>query len=65
MFVDNCIISVSDTMQGDKKKQPIYWGDSEQTVEIVGYERKSLPGESHTWKREQIECLPTVGGAAR
>jgi len=25
VFVDNCIISVSDTMQGDKKKQPIYW----------------------------------------
>lgn len=65
VFVDNCIMSVSDTMQGARKRQTLNWGGSEQTIEIVGYTRKPLPNKSEAWKREQVECLPTLGRMAR
>jgi predicted nucleic acid-binding protein len=65
VFADNCILSASDTMQGVKKRQKINWGGSVETVDILGYERKPLPDKSQAWKKEQIECLPTVGRIAR
>ena len=65
VFLDNCIISVSDTMQEVFKKKDIYWGDSIQELEIFGYERKPLSDESQTWRRNQIKCLPTIGRLAR
>ena len=65
VLVDNCIISVGDIMQGTKKRQVLTWGGIEQPIEIVGYTRKPLPNKSQAWKREQVECLPTVGRMAR
>lgn len=65
VFADNCIISLSETMQGAAKEHEVRWGDTVQHFKSVGYVRKPLPKENETWKREQIECLPTVGRLAR
>ena len=65
IFIDNCIISLSDTMQGTAKVQKIVWGDIAQDVKITGFERKPMPSADQAWKRDQIECLLTVGRIAR
>jgi len=65
VFVDNCILSVSDTMQGAKKQFPLNWASSVQWVDVVGYMRKPLPNSKDQWKRKEIECLPTIGRIAR
>lgn len=65
VFLDNCIVSVSDTMQCVKERFPLNRGDSVQWVEVVGYMRKPLPDPKDQWKRKEIECLPTIGRVAR
>jgi hypothetical protein len=65
IFVDNCIDSLSNTMQGVNKVQDVVWGDTIQAINILGFERKPMPNSDHEWKRKQIECLPTVGRIAR
>lgn len=65
VFVDNCVISLSDTMEGAFKEQNLAWGDSIQRIRIAGYIRKKLPSEDQAWKRDQIECLPTLGKRAQ
>jgi len=65
VLVDNCIISLSDTMQGAFKEQNLAWGESSQCIRIAGYVRKKLPSKDQAWKRDQIECLPTIGKIAR
>ncbi|MDP2815272.1 MAG: hypothetical protein Q8O19_01165 [Rectinemataceae bacterium] len=65
VLVDNCINSLSDTMQGISKAQEFVWGDTIQKVNIAGYERRPMPNTDQIWKRKQIECLPTVGRIAR
>ena len=65
VFLDNCIMSASDTMQGAKKQSPLNWGGSVEWVDVIGYMRKPLPSVNHQWKRDQIECLPTIGKIAK
>jgi hypothetical protein len=65
VFVDNCIISLSDTLQSAIKEQRVGWGDSIECIRIAGYTRRPLPSEDQVWKRDQIECLPTIGKIAR
>ncbi len=65
VLVDNCINSLSDSMQGIIKEQKIIWGDTIHEVKVLGYERKPMPNADQEWKREQIKCLPTVGRIAR
>lgn len=65
VFVDNCIISISGTAQGAQRPQKINWGGKEYSLQIHGFERKPLPKESESWKREQVECMPTIGRLAR
>lgn len=65
VFVDNCVISLGDTMERAFKEQDIAWGGSIQHIRIAGYVRKKLPGKDEAWKRSQIECLPTIGKIAR
>lgn len=60
IFIDNCINSLSDTMQGVIKEQKIVWGDIIQDVNVVGYERIPMLSEDQAWKNLQIQCLPTV-----
>ncbi|MBM9615267.1 hypothetical protein JWJ90_13365 [Desulfobulbus rhabdoformis] len=65
VFVDNCIMSVSETMQAVSKQFPLNWGDSVQWVDVVGYMRKPLPNLKDEWKRNEIKFLPTIGRIAR
>lgn len=52
-------------MQTAKRMQTIQWGSSIISAEITGYERKPLPDLSQAWKREQINCLPTIAKLAK
>lgn len=36
-----------------------------QWVDVIGYMRKPLPNLKNQWKRNEIECLPTIGRIAR
>lgn len=65
VFVDNCVISLSDTMQSAFKEQNLVWGDSIERIRIAGFLRKPLPSNDQVWKKSQIECLPTIGKIAR
>jgi len=65
ILFDNCINSLSDSLQGTIKSQEVVWGDNVQEVKIVGYERRPLPDAEQLWKRQQIVCLPTVGRIAK
>lgn len=65
VFLDNCIFSISDTVQGAQKPHQIYWGGEKHTVQISGFEGKPLPKESEPWKREQVKCMTTIGRLAR
>lgn len=60
IFIDNCIDSLSVTLQSVYKEQNIVWGDTTQNVNIFGFERKPLPSADQEWKIKQIVCLPTV-----
>ncbi|MHB1100357.1 MAG: hypothetical protein ACYCZR_12460 [Burkholderiales bacterium] len=65
VLVDNCVISLSDTLQSAFKEQNLVWGDSIECIRIAGYVRKTLPSKDQAWKRDQIECLPTIGKIAQ
>lgn len=65
IFLDNCILSIAQSLQGAVKQKSIHWGDTVQMVEIVGYQRRPLPSYDEGWKREQVLCLPTIGRLAR
>lgn len=60
IFVDNCINSLSKTMQAVFKEYNFVWGGTSQKVNILGFERKPMPNADQEWKLKQIECLPTV-----
>jgi hypothetical protein len=65
VFLDNCIFSLSDTLETASMSREIRWGDSTQSVDVVGHIRKSLPRANEEWKKEQILCLPTIGKLAK
>lgn len=65
VFLDNCIVSISDTVQGAQKSTKVSWGGKEHTIQVSGFEGKPLPRDDEVWKREQIECMPTIGRLAR
>jgi len=65
IFVDNCVISLSETMQGAFKEEEVWWGGTVYRLKIIGFERKAMPSENQAWKRKQIECLPTIGRIAK
>ena len=65
LLVDNCIFSLSETMQVCFKDFELKLGDAVQCGRVVGYTRKPLPSQSEKWKRDEIECLPTIGRLAR
>lgn len=65
VFLDNCIVSISDTVQMVKKSTTVNWGGKDHTVPVSGFVRKPLPIVSEVWKREQVECMPTIGRLAR
>lgn len=65
VFIDNCIVSLSETMEGAYKEHDFTWGDSVQRIKVIGYKRKKMPSSDQAWKRDQIECLPTIGRMAR
>jgi len=52
-------------MQGTIRKHEIAWGNTMQECRVLEYERKPMPGASEIWKRNQIECLPTIDRIAR
>ncbi len=65
ILLDNSVLSLSDTMQGVAKEfQTTILGDPK-TYRVAGYERRPLPRQNEVWKREQINCLPTVARLAR
>lgn len=65
VFLDNCIVSISDTVQGAQRAHKVNWGGKEHTLQISGFEGKPFPKESEPWKRGQVECMPTIGRLAR
>lgn len=46
-------------------KKEIAWGDRTHTVSLVGWERRPDLPLSQTWRKSQIECLPTLARLAR
>lgn len=60
ILIDNCIDSLSETLQAVYKEHQIVWGGTTQNVNILGFERKPMPSEDQGWKLKQIACLPTV-----
>jgi predicted nucleic acid-binding protein len=41
-------------------KKTITWGNTTQTYDIAGWERKPTLPPQHAWRQKQIDCLPTV-----
>lgn len=61
VFLDNCILSLSDTVEPAIMKKKVSWGGNNEIVDIHGYVKKPLPPENEKWKREQVICIPTIG----
>ncbi|WP_421717071.1 hypothetical protein [Arcobacter arenosus] len=60
VFLDNCIFSVSETLQYQISQKTLKWGNQVLTNDILGYARKPLPDDNSQWKRNQIMCIPTI-----
>lgn len=65
VFIDNCVVSLSETMQSAFKEEKVIIDEKRFAVKIVGYERKPTPISNEQWKLNQINCLPTIGKIAR
>lgn len=65
VMIDNCVLSLSETMRCVRKPVEVRFGDITQTVDVLGFAHRPGPGEHESWKREQFECLPTIARLAR
>lgn len=65
VMVDNCIMSLSDTMQCVLKPVEVRFGEKTQWVDVLGFERRPSPRNDEEWKLEQFQCLPTIARLAR
>jgi len=65
ILMDNCILSLSETMQPMLKKDKIVVNGKSYPYQFIGYKRKPKPGSEEKWKIHQINCLPTIAKIAR
>lgn len=65
IMIDNCITSLSDTMQCVSKTVEIEIRGVSRSVQVRGFERRPAPGPDEEWKRNQLDCLPSVARLAR
>ncbi len=65
IFIDNCVVSLGETMQSIFKKEKVIIDEKSFTLQILGYERKPSFSSNQQWKLHQINCLPKIGKIAR
>ena len=65
VLLDNCVLSLSDTMRTVLKPVHVVVGGVKQTFQVLGFERRWSPDAEEQWLRSEFECLPTVAGLAR
>lgn len=65
IMIDNCITSLSDTMQCIYKTVEIGIGNVSQSIQVLGFQRRPTPGVDEEWMYNQFNCLPTIARIAR
>lgn len=62
VLVDNCVLSLAETVQEGTKRVEVPWGDITVTTDIAGLIGKT---PRDTTQQAQRECLPTIARLAR
>ena len=64
-LIDNCVLSLTDTMRTVLKPVQVVVGGVQQTFQVLGFERRASPPPGQQWMRSEFECLPTLTRVAK
>ncbi len=65
VLVDHSVLRHGVITQPATVQRSVRWGGRDETAGLAGWQRKPQLSPDQSWRRKQIECLPTVARLAR